>query len=107
MDLWRESQVTELLCEAERCSQQLPKPREGKHGDDHTISVFTRLMLRGQVRSAVQWMTERLSSGGVLHPSAPVGTAGKTVLEVLKEKHPEPREAVERAFLSCDGLPPL
>ena len=109
MDLWRESQVTELLCEAERCSQQLPKPREGKQGDDHTIRVFTRLMLRGQVRSAVRWMTERLSStsGGVLHPSAPAGTAGKTVLEVLKEKHPEPREAIERAFLSCDELPPL
>ena len=32
---------------------------------------------------------------------------GKTVLEVLKEKHPEPREAAERAFLACDELPPL
>ena len=33
--------------------------------------------------------------------------SGKTVLDVLKEKHPQPRAAAERAFLLCDDLPPL
>ena len=30
-----------------------------------------------------------------------------TVLECLKEKHPEPSQIDEKAFLACDVLPPL
>ena len=107
MDAWRAGQIDELMFEAERCAQQLPKPPKSKQGDEHTVRIFTRLMLRGQVRSAVRWMTERASSGGILNPSTSVGTHGKTVLNVLKEKHPEPREATEKAFLLCEDLPPL
>ena len=106
MDAWRAGQIDELF-EVERCAQQLPKPPKSKQNDEHTVRVFTRLMLRGQVRSAVRWMTERSSSGGILDPSTPVDTHGKTVLDVLKEKHPEPREATEKAFLLCEDLKPL
>ena len=64
-------------------------------------------MLRGQVWSIVRWMTERASSGGILDPSTSVNTHGKMVLDVLKEKHPEPRKVTEKAFLLCEDLPPL
>ena len=64
-------------------------------------------MLRGQVRSAVHWVTERASSGGILDPSTSVDTHGKTVLDVLEEKHPELREATKKAFLLYEDLPPL
>ena len=107
MQAWRSNQIDELLFDAERCSQQMPKPQRGNGDEEHTVRVFTRLMLRGQLRSAVRWMMERASSGGILDPSTVGHEGGKTVLEVLKEKHPEPREASVRAFLSCDELPPL
>ena len=107
MDAWRAGQIDELMFEAERCAQQLPKPPKNKQGDEHTVRIFTRLMLRGQVRSAVHWMTERASSGGILDSSTSVDTHGKTVLDVLKEKYPEPREATEKAFLLCEDLPLL
>ena len=107
MRAWRSNQIDELLFDAERCSQQMPKPQRGNGDEEHTVRVFTRLMLRGQLRSAVRWMMKRASSGGILDPSTVGHESGKTVLEVLKEKHPEPREASVRAFLSCDELPPL
>ena len=55
LDAWRSSQVDELL----------PKPHHGKGGGEHTVRVFTRLVLRGQVQSAVRWMTERATNGGI------------------------------------------
>ena len=76
-----------------------------KTDEKHTIEVFTRLMLRGQVNSVVRWMTGRASSGGVLNPSSQIDTTGKTVLDVLKEKYPKPAHAREEAFLQCDELP--
>ena len=50
---------------------------------------------------------ERDQDGGALDPNATVGASGKTVLDVLKEKHPLPREVHENAFLPCDELPIL
>ena len=66
IDAWREDMFEELLHEAERCAHQLHKPQRGKADEEHTIRIFTRLMMRGRVRAAVRWMTERVSSGGIL-----------------------------------------
>ena len=76
MAAWRESRIDELIQDAERCPQQLPRPQQGKQDDEHMIRVFTRLMLRGQVRSAFRWMTNRASSGGTLDPSELVHQSG-------------------------------
>jgi len=60
------------------------------------IRAFTKLMLQGNVRAAVRWITER-SGGGVLMPSDltevshPNGKkSSMTVFDVLRTKHPEP-----------------
>ena len=50
---------------------------------------------------------ERGQDGGVLDPNATVDASGKTMLDVLKEKHLQPREAQESVFLPCDELPLL
>ncbi|KAL5506022.1 hypothetical protein EMCRGX_G007585 [Ephydatia muelleri] len=64
-------------------------------------------MLRGQVRSAVRWLTERMNDGGVLDPSQLVNDGSKRVLDVLREKHPDPANSGTQAFLPCHHLPPL
>ena len=64
-------------------------------------------MLRGQVRSAVRFITDRVSGGGVLAYDSSSGVPGKSVADVLREKHPEPCCSGNDAFLPCDSLPPV
>ena len=47
-------------------------------------------MLRGKLRTAVRWITER-ETGGVLQPSERCTETGERVMEVLRTKHPEAR----------------
>ena len=59
-------------------------------------------MLQGRVRAAVRVLTEQ-GSAGVLDPLSEAhdkgGTTGKTVYEVLSEKHPQRRPADPTAFV--------
>ena len=54
----------------------------------------------------MRWITERMDSGGVLHPSKSVNDSAQTVLDVLQEKHPNPSLSGTDAFMACDTLPP-
>ena len=109
-DLWRKEQFDELIHEFQRNASSGVKKRGSKGSvadDSHRLRVFTRLMLRGQIRSAVRWLTERGSEGGVLCPSSVVGPSGETVADLLRIKHTDPCENFEEAFLECEELPPL
>ena len=107
IDEWRQERSPELIHEYERCAKQWSK----SHGvnldrsKDHVLRVFSNLMLRGDIRSAVRWLTDQACSGGVLDPSQLVN--GKPVAQILQEKHPEASQSGTRAFLPCDELPPL
>ena len=107
MDAWKDEQFEALIYEVERCANHQRKQSSTEFGDEHIIKIFTRLMLRGQIRAATRWITDRRSGGrGVLDPSSEV-ESDKTVMDVLREKHPDPVIARERAFLQCGKLPPL
>ena len=60
-------------------------------------------MLRGQVRTAVRFITDRVSGSEI----SPSNVPGMTVFDLLTKKHPEPSKVVPSTFLSCDTLPPL
>ena len=73
---------------------------------DHMTRDFTKLMLEGNVRAVVRWVTEQ-AGGGLLrfsdtieysHPQS--GTISGTVLDVLCFKHPDP--SVPPASISPD-----
>ena len=63
-------------------------------------------MWRGQVRSTVRWVTERVSSEGMLNPFHVVQDE-RTVLDLLREKHPPISQCSENACIFCKDLPPL
>ena len=101
MEPCKGEKFTDFVFDAERCSRQHTKPRR-KDGEDHTVAVFTRLMLCGQVRSAIRFITDKVSGGGVLACDSPSGIPGESVADVLQEKHPEPCSSGSDAFLPCD-----
>ena len=78
---WRGEKFDSFVCEAEYyyCARQFVRPRR-KDEKDHAIAVFTHLMLHGQVHSAVQFITDRVPGGGVLHLDSPSNVSGLSVL---------------------------
>ena len=104
---WKTEMYGDLLFEFNRCSKQQPKSFHTTSNGHHILKVFSYLMLKGQVRAAVRRLTERADKGGVLDISTYTNDGPKTVLDVLKEKHPDPAQSSAKAFLSCSELSPL
>ena len=71
--------------------------------DKQVSKVFASLMMKGKVRSAMRWLSER-ASGGVLDPMQEVKKS-VTVLETLKSKHPEPHKSYISSRLELPVLP--
>lgn len=107
IEQWKGNMMDELISEFDGDARGLMKGQrvKSRRADDHKINVFTRLVLRGQIRSAVRWLTERGSERGVLPYSGIVESTGKTVSDVLKSKHPEPSSIGAEAFMECEELP--
>ena len=100
MDLWEAGRLPELLNEAQRCDKQLSQ-RLGPMTPEQLERTLNRLMLEGRIRSAVRLLTER-GAGGTLDPETEAqgknGPLGKSVLDVLTEKHLPQRVADPGAF---------
>ena len=58
MTLWQEGHIDILIGEFEHCAKRFSKLPTGTMDEAHVIKVFMLLMWRGQVRSAVRWVTE-------------------------------------------------
>ena len=109
MDLWEAGRLPELLNEAQRCDKQLSQSLSPMT-PEQLERTFNRLMLEGRIRSAVRLLTER-GAGGTLDPETEAQgkncPLGKSVLDVLQEKHPTQSVADPGAFQECETLPLL
>ena len=74
MMTWKSEHFDDLLFDFKSCSKHLKKCSRMKSDESHIAKVFTHLMMKGQVRAAVRWITERTSKGGVLDASTYVGS---------------------------------
>ena len=103
--LWRDGKFDLLFQEADQCNRALQRRKHTPIDNDATVRVFTRLMLRGKVKAAVRWATER-SRGVVLSPDNVVdGSEGATVLEILRQKHPAAQPPISDCLVHHDQLP--
>ena len=110
MSMWRREEFDLLLQEAIRCDKVLRSSHKRENDSSHVVRVFTRLMLKGKVRAAVRWVSEK--ARGVLKPTdlldmkkAGGESVKMTVLEALQQKHPNPVIPSKLALLPCTELP--
>ena len=86
MDLWIEGRYIALVTDIEE--ECLSATGGGAAKDDEsTARDYNNRVLSGRIRSAVRALTNR-RGGGVLQPDELCSKSGKTVLRVLRSKHP-------------------
>ena len=86
------------------CTEYLTVARREETAD-HRAQTFHSLVLRGELRTAVRWITER-ETGGVLQPGNQCTKTGDRVMEVLRYKHPEARTPTAASLDSYPDRPP-
>ena len=86
------------------CEEYLTSSRREETAE-HRAQTYHSLVLRGKLRSAVRWITER-EPGGVLQPGRRCEKTGDRVLEVLRAKHPEARPPTAASLTPYTGCPP-
>ena len=79
-----------LVEDTERTMEADLSTKRGDTTDERRRHIFNQKVLRGDLRGAVHYITER-EKGGVLMPDDVDETTGDTVFSVLKSKHPDAR----------------
>ena len=74
---------------------------------NYATAVLTCLMLHGQIHSSVQVIANRIPGGELFSPDLPCNVPGSSVLNVLKQKHPQHSKVVPFTLMCCNPLPPL
>ena len=88
--LWNAGDLSTLLRDARECQSRAGRS-SGEWTKEQTHRAVSKLVLQGKITAASRLLTER-SKGGVL--SLDELTGGKSVKEVLLEKHPAPAPLV-------------
>ena len=93
IEMWEYGKLEELFSETHHNAKNNLRKKRGHETPAQRACTFNRMVMRGKIRSAAQYITAR-ESGGVLTPSDnntkkyPDGRV-RSVLKTLQSKHPE------------------
>jgi len=110
LKLWQEGQLTELLHEGQTIQSRLNFHPQAQHPAKDKTKQFTKLMGEGKVKAALR-LLEGEPSGGSLPLDQCINDSRRTVLDILKSKHPPPSHVLGVDFdletTSSQGLHPI
>ena len=86
--LWKQGLLDELFTEAKALQIRHPKQKKSKSNEE--VKQFDKLMSTGNISAAIDCLSDKKTKG-VLPLSEVI--KGKTVLSILKEKHPQAKIA--------------
>ena len=87
LDLWEKGKISELVKKIFNSAKKWEGKVKCIEDDDSLARKFHSMMIEGEMRQAVPWVTTR-DDGGVVHPDDVDAKIGKTVVEMLESKHP-------------------
>ena len=88
MDAWENDQHKILVKDIVRICEKYIAVVCWEDTEEKRSRMYTSLVIRGYIRGAVQWITER-ERGSVFQPRNMCTKTGETVLQVLHSKHLE------------------
>lgn len=106
MEAWKAGKFEMLVQTAVRTNESMLSDRRRDHTDEQRAEIFNQKMLRGDIRGAVRFITER-EKGGILMPDDIDEKTGDSVENVLRSKHPEARIPKATDLPSFTNLPDL
>ena len=96
--VWKQGDIDCLMREGRVLQRSLDTNH--RQNDDRTASRFSRLMLAGKTKAALRLLSDEGGSTLQVHQRIdPENTDSKTVLQILKEKHPPAGVIEEDALL--------
>ena len=104
LSLWEEGEVAELLKEGQAIQKSLQKSTPAKDTRDDTgvTRRFSKLMTEGNVRAALQLLTRETGSAP-LKLNDVIEGCGRSVRDILKDKHPSSKPPHSDVILSTDA----
>ena len=104
LEAWSEGKFEMLVQDTERSLKTHVATKQGNVSKEQRAKIFNRKMLRGDVRGAVRYLTER-DKGGVLMPDDIDEKSGDSVADVLASKHPDARTPEALSLHQCKITP--
>jgi hypothetical protein len=90
MDAWQQGKFSMLIQNTEQTMDSLLSAKQGRLTPVQLAKIFHQKMLRGDMRGAVRYLTDR-EKGGLLQSNNIAEKTGDLVKTVLRSKHPDDR----------------
>jgi hypothetical protein len=104
MDAWLKNQHLMLVQDTENTLERMLTKRQGMTTPEQRAKTFHQKVLKGDLRGAVRYITDR-EMGGVLLPDDKCSKTGLPVSDVLDSKHPMVRVPDANALPHYEELP--
>ena len=104
LDAWEAGELGILAEDTARTSEQYLATNRGEDSVEHQAKIFHRFVLRGNLCSAVWWITDR-EKRGVFQMGGICPKSVKPVMYVLCSKHPGARPPMIDSFEAYGVLP--
>ena len=99
LSLWEKGDILNLLREGRALQKSLAHSPLPKRNDASMARRFSKMMMEGRVRAALKLLSNNPATGLLSLDEIVDATSGKTVRDVLEDKHPDPQPAHPEALL--------
>jgi hypothetical protein len=109
LPIWKKGDTDNLLAEGRSLQSRLPRSSPSGHVDDGKLDrCFAKLMFQGKINAALQLLSVQ-GKGGILRSDDMVDIGyhiQKSVLDILKSKHPHAQPVLPTALPHGNAVPP-